>query len=132
MLKLMLKMNARFTPEDRKACEPSIDRVLQYAEIARTHGLLAVEDVLAREPDFFLRMSLEAIVDGADPDFVRKQMSYMILSSDATGAELLNMFVNAEGVQLIQDGMHPRYIQTMLGAMIGGGYLARVSAAAKE
>ncbi len=131
MLELMLKMNVRFTPEDRAACEPSIDRILQYAEIARAQGLLAVEDVLEREPDFFLKESLAAIVDGADPELVRKLMSYMIRASDAAGAELLNMFLCAEGVLLTQDGIHPRYIQTILGAMLGGDYLARVRAAAK-
>jgi hypothetical protein len=129
MLELMLKMNPHFTKEDRAACEPVIARILELAIIARREGILALEQAVQNEPDCFLKESLIAVVDAVEPEHIRKLMSYMIVSSDATGADLLRKFIMAEGVFEIQAGCNPRWINIMLGAILGGDYLSRLRAA---
>jgi hypothetical protein len=125
MLELMIKMNPHFTQEDRNDCEPVIARILELAALARLEGIFALEDAVQNEPDSFLKESVMAVMDGNEQEQLRKLMSYMILSSNAQGSELLGKFIIAEGTLQIQDGTPPRVLQTILGAMLGGDYLAR-------
>ncbi len=57
-------------PPDRAA--DLADRLVGWAELVRRSGHLALEDVLERESDRYLRKGLQLVVDGADAETLRE------------------------------------------------------------
>ena len=56
----------------------AIARVVDWAEIARKDGMLALEDRLAATPPGFERNGLQMLVDGFEPDKIREAMEVEI------------------------------------------------------
>jgi chemotaxis protein MotA len=52
--------------------EPEIDQLVSYANIARRHGIVALDDELPHVPDAFMRKVLTLAVDGIEPQELRK------------------------------------------------------------
>ncbi len=50
----------------------TIETVLEFADVARREGLLALEDMVKDVDDEFLRNGIQMAVDGTDPDVVRE------------------------------------------------------------
>ncbi len=59
---------------------PSLDgaaliaRIVEWSNAARKQGLLALESAAESEPDHFLKKGLQMLVDGAEPDVIRKTL----------------------------------------------------------
>lgn len=49
-----------------------IDQLVQFADSARKEGLLSLDDALNDVEDNFLRSGLRLVVDGTDPDIIKK------------------------------------------------------------
>jgi hypothetical protein len=131
MLELIMSMRPHFTEEDKKACEPIIPRLIALANLARKEGTLALVEAVESEPDMFLKQAVMFIWDGVGPKKLRKILMYMILSSNLAGAELLRLFIIAEGVLLIQKGENPTLILKLLGILLGIEYVERLLAEEK-
>jgi hypothetical protein len=121
-------MHPHFTEDDKKACEPVIHRLIALACIARKEGVLALDEAVESEPDVFLKQAVTFVVDAVSPKNLRKILKYIILASNHTGAELLRMFIIAEGALLIQKGENPSLIHRVLGSILGMEYVERVLA----
>ncbi|MCC6193778.1 MAG: flagellar motor protein, partial [Burkholderiales bacterium] len=56
----------------------AIERVVEWAQVARKDGMLALEDRLSQLPDGFERNGLQMLVDGFEPEKIREAMEVEI------------------------------------------------------
>ena len=49
-----------------------VDKILEWSQIARREGLLGLQDISDEEPDLFSRKGLQLLVDGNEPEIIRK------------------------------------------------------------
>lgn len=56
----------------------TIDLLVSLSDRARKDGLLALEDTLVDIPNEFLRKGLQMVVDGADPDIIKRTLNIQI------------------------------------------------------
>jgi chemotaxis protein MotA len=132
MVDFIIKLNPQFTDADKEACLPVIDKIVEFATIARSKGLLALELSANQAESIFLRTALNLIVDANDPDKVREMLEHFILADNHSGAELLSRLIILEGVMRIAAGSNPRLIEEGLNMMLGEKYLERMFAAREE
>ncbi len=69
-----------------------IDRVVEFAEIARRDGLLALEQHASDEKDDFLRLALQNIADGMDAEELRELLEDEIATRDRTNRAAAKFF----------------------------------------
>jgi len=50
----------------------TIDKIINWSQLSRREGLLALEEVSENETDFFARKGLQMLVDGNEPDDIRE------------------------------------------------------------
>ncbi|MCL2203357.1 MAG: hypothetical protein FWB88_05415 [Defluviitaleaceae bacterium] len=112
-----------FTPAERDACLPIVDRMAVLAKLARTEGILALEEWCNTQEKDFLTFLLMMVVDGTDPAIVEDMGETLIDADGHTGEALLSRLMLLEGVQAIQMGMHPLLLEAKLLAMLGESYL---------
>jgi chemotaxis protein MotA len=62
-----------FFPPKVRATE-SIERIVNWSNIARKEGLLGLETAAESEDDLFARKGLQLLVDGSEPDVIRAIM----------------------------------------------------------
>jgi len=48
-----------------------IEKIVEWSNVSRKQGLLALEASVENEPDAFLKKGLQLLVDGAEPDTIR-------------------------------------------------------------
>lgn len=114
-----------FTPEEKEACLPIIDRILECSNIARQYGVLALEEFVQKQDNDFLTFGTMLIVDGTDPCLVKGILQTLICSDNHTGFELLSREIIAEGVLSVQAGENPRLLELKLLSMLGEEYLRK-------
>ena len=118
--------------------------LVSFSEKARREGLLALEDDLDELDDEFLKKGIQLVVDGTDPELVRRIMETELenimqrhdlgkkvfddwaLLAPAFGMigtlmGLIMMMVNLEDKSAIGPGMSTALITTMYGAIIANG-----------
>jgi len=49
----------------------SIDKLVNWSNIARKDGLLGLEEIAETEPDLFVRKGMQLLVDGTEPEVIR-------------------------------------------------------------
>lgn len=54
--------------------ERTIERILEWSNIARKEGLLGLEDIAENESDPFAQKGLQLLVDGSEPEVIRRVM----------------------------------------------------------
>jgi chemotaxis protein MotA len=120
--------------------------LVSFAEKARREGLLALEDDLEDLDDVFLRKGLQLVVDGTDPELVRKildtEIDSMVIRHDdnkrmfddwstfapaygmiGTLMGLVMMLVNLEDKSTVGPYLAVAIITTFYGAVICYGFL---------
>lgn len=105
--------------EDRRAVVPLIDAIVKAAEQARTSGLLSLERNLDGLEDELLRLGLQLVVDGTDPEIIRDLLTTRVLSSNQKGKRLVEQLIIVDGVLSIQAGDNPRIIEARCFAFLG-------------
>lgn len=73
----------------------TIDLLISLADRARKEGLLALEDTLVDIPNEFLRKGLQMVIDGTDPDIIKKTLNIQIdemRSRHEAGANMFRSF----------------------------------------
>lgn len=58
----------------RSMADVTIDKIMEWSNIARKEGLLGLESVAELEPDTFARKGLQLLVDGSEPEVIRRVM----------------------------------------------------------
>ena len=87
------------TDDERRSCLPTVEKLLDYAVLARKEGVLAMESAAEGE-ETALRVGLELICDGHDPEHVEDVMWNFVIA--ARGVRALDRMIVADGVLLIQ------------------------------
>ncbi len=54
--------------------EETVNKIIEWSKISRKEGLLGLEDIAEQEPDPFSSKCLRLLVDGSDPEAIRKIM----------------------------------------------------------
>jgi len=108
--------------KEKKECEKIIEKIVYYAQKARRQGLLALEKD-AEEYEFSLiKIGLQLISDGTDPDITLKILENYIFSSPFRGFELLKRILIMEGTLCIQSGDNPMFVYEKLISLMGEEY----------
>jgi chemotaxis protein MotA len=58
----------------RSAAEAMIEKIMEWSNIARKEGLLGLEAIAESESDTFARKGLQLLVDGSEPEVIRRIM----------------------------------------------------------
>jgi flagellar motor component MotA len=125
MLKDIFNLNNRglfFTDSDESDYAPLeeiIDKFIMYAEGARREGVLSVEQYLNDEPNDFLKLGMQLVVDGSEPELIEEILSNIIIMTRDYGIDLLKKLIIIRGCKLIQDGSNPRIVETVLHSYLG-------------
>ncbi len=62
--------------------QESLEKILKWSNIARREGLLGLEKASETESDIFSRKGLQLLVDGNEPEVVRKTMELEIIAQE--------------------------------------------------
>ena len=54
--------------------EETLDKIIEWSQIARREGLIRLESIAADEEDLFTQKGLQLIADGAEPEIIREIM----------------------------------------------------------
>lgn len=134
---------AFFAPNNKP--NDMIITLVSFSEKARREGLLALEDDLDELPDEFLKKGIQLVVDGTDPEMVKRimetEIEQMMDRHDAmkkifddwaglapgfgmigTLIGLILMLVNIEDKSAIGPGMSAALITTLYGAIIANWF----------
>jgi len=96
-MKSVLKVTMRTFTVKLRSPEQEIDRLLEFATVARKEGLLGLESKVTDIGDRFLSKGLQCLIDGLPPEMVR---SILQMEADvqrarhAHGKKLLEMFAS--------------------------------------
>ena len=69
----------------------TIEKIVEWSQIARREGLLSLQESAEAEADPFTRKTMELLVDGGEPDVIRRIMEVEITSEekfDTQGAKV--------------------------------------------
>lgn len=110
---------ARCTGRDSDECVKLVTRIVKLAEIAATRGLLALENEPMESDPAALRIGVQLVVDGTEPDLVEAILGRFVLFGGHKGKELMIRVMTIEGVLALQRGDHPRVIEMELLAFLG-------------
>jgi chemotaxis protein MotA len=56
----------------REEVSPTISKMVEWSHVARKEGLLGLESVAESEPDLFVRKGMQLLVDGSEPEVIRR------------------------------------------------------------
>lgn len=73
---------------------PLIDTLLTFGEKARKEGVLSLEDDVAEIPDPFLQKAIRLVVDGTDPEVVKRIMYNELDKLDARHQAYAQLFAD--------------------------------------
>ncbi|MEE9354418.1 MAG: flagellar motor protein [Methylococcaceae bacterium] len=62
--------------------QASLDKILNWSSVARREGLLGLEKISETEPDLFSRKGLQLLVDGNEPEAVRRTMELEVIAQE--------------------------------------------------
>jgi len=119
MIDFKLRKMMECKKEKKLSCVKLIDEIVGIANKARSHGVLALEDLIPGYDDYLLRTGLSLMVDGIDGETNREIMDTIITASGKTGAALMRQMIIRDGVLAIQNGENPRLIKIKLDAYLG-------------
>lgn len=77
--------------------EPIINRIINFAYIARKNGMIALENELITIEDSFLRKSLRLAIDGMNPRVLRETMEQENLTYEQNKKRIAKVFETAGG-----------------------------------
>ncbi|HNC00334.1 MAG TPA: FliG C-terminal domain-containing protein, partial [Leptospiraceae bacterium] len=112
-----------FSEVDREKCIPLIEEIIRLAELSRKQGLLLLEEELSTIKDPYLKMGLQLIIDGTEPDLVEEILDRIVFFSNASPERVLEFCIMRTGILSIQAGNNPYVLNHQLYAYIGIEYI---------
>jgi hypothetical protein len=119
MVDFIQRLNVTFTDADKETCLPVIERMAELATLARSRGLMELENEAEREENVFLKEALRLIISEDDPDETKEWLQILIWSDNHSGYELLSRLIMLKGALMIAAGSNPRLIKDVLISMLG-------------
>jgi len=122
-----------FTDADRDACLPTIDFLLECAEVARNEGLLFLDEFVHEHDNYFLKfvmsmisdMNITLSSDAPDREEIKNIAANLINSQNYKGKKLLECLIIIEAILAIQAGSSHRILEMKLLAYLGEDYLKK-------
>ena len=108
-------------------CVTFINRLVELAEIARREGLLALNSIMQKEKNFFIKTGLLMATDGIDSDIIKIVMENLLgkkkkeCSHSEECGDLTARKIILEGIKSIQQGENPDSITAKLFDILGDG-----------
>ncbi len=102
---------------------PLIEELIRFSDKARKEGLLSLEEELPKLKDPFLKMGIQLIIDGTDPDLVEEILERVILFSNPSPNRALEYCIIRTGILGVQSGNNPHVLHHQLYAYIGLEYI---------
>jgi len=108
--------------EDKKRIYDTYSKVIELSKIARTEGLLSLEEACEsldmNGQGKYLFNYVMLIVDGTDPDMIESIGLNDYASEVFTGINAIVHLVFLKGALAIQEGMNPRFIEEVIKSMV--------------
>ena len=105
--------------KEREELVPLIDLVIRASGKARNEGLLALEDDIDGYDHPLVRLGMQLVVDGTDPDIIQHTLAARVLSENKTGKDLLEQIIICESMLSIQAGDNPRILAVKCFSYLG-------------
>lgn len=61
----------------------TLQKIVEWSQIARKEGLLGLENIIDEEPEVFTQKCLQLLIDGTEPDAIRRIMEVEISSKES-------------------------------------------------
>jgi chemotaxis protein MotA len=90
-LRAMRMLGSVFMPADRPF-QPAIEKVVEWSSIARKEGLLGLEQFADTEPDLFVRKGMQLLVDGNEPDEIRRTLEVEMDARERSDLQAAKVF----------------------------------------
>lgn len=87
---------AVFVPP-RQRLKPTINKLVDWSNIARKEGLLGLEDIAEKEPDLFIRKGMQLLVDGSEPEVIRNILEVEIETREHHDLQAARVFEGMGG-----------------------------------
>jgi len=104
---------------EKKECMALVEEIVSMANKAKRNGLLSLVHEAEEASHFLLRKGLQLILEGVNPEIVKKTLQYYILSGKYQGKALLERCLIMEGIIAIQHGINPTVIKELLLSLFG-------------
>ena len=104
---------------EKEELVPLIDLLVRAAEKSREEGLLALEDDVRSYTYPLLRLGMQLVVDGTDPEIIGAMLRVRILSGNKRGKGLLEQLIICDGALSIQSGDNPKIIEEKCFSYLG-------------
>ena len=111
--------------EDKDHCLKIVTTMVSMMEQARREGLLALEDGIEKISPFYFQKGLQMILDGSDPEDIKRIMISIVVSGNYRGAELLERMVILEGILSLQMGDNPMIGKLKMLSLLGEDYVQK-------
>ena len=95
MSSLKMMLWAVFPPKLRS--QEAIEKIMEWSNIARKEGLLGLEDIAENETDLFAQKGLQLLVDGSEPEIIRRVMEVDLDAKEHFGNAAAKVFENMGG-----------------------------------
>ena len=101
---------------EKESCIPMIQKIVGLSNKAREGGILALEEYIEHEPNFFLKTGLHLLVDGVSHENTKQVMQALCKAYQFTGSELQKLIITY-GILMIQAGISSKETEDFLYAM---------------
>ncbi len=75
----------------------SIDKLVDWSNVARKEGLLGLEEIAETEPDLFVRKGMQLLVDGTEPEVIRSILEVELESREQHDLQAAKVFESMGG-----------------------------------
>jgi len=117
---------AQCTAEEKKEILKTIAVFIALTERARRYGLLALEQAAEKLPCDFMRIGVNMILSGYDPQLIERMLMNIIYFENPCGKELLERLISVEGILAVWGDDNPIAVKTKLLSYLGEKYSAEV------
>ena len=77
--------------------QEAIEKIMEWSNIARKEGLLGLEDIAENETDPFAQKGLQLLVDGSEPEVIRRVMEVDLDAKEHHGNQASKVFESMGG-----------------------------------
>ena len=95
-MRAMRMVGMVFVPPTRPL-PPAIKRIVGWSNTARKEGLLGLEHLAEREPDLFVRKGMQLLVDGNEPEEIRRTLEVELDSRERSDLQAARVFESMGG-----------------------------------
>jgi len=79
------------------ALNETIEKIIEWSNVARKEGLLGLEQVVETEPDEFARKGLQLLVDGSEPETIRNILEVELATKEERDGAASKVFEGMGG-----------------------------------